>query len=161
MTMEDIKNYHRHKTPDDFKKEISKSTDLTAENYTNERIFKMAVLDWLNDGQPKYFKSPSEGNFIVRTINTSLSPEVALGRMIHNFTTTAYEIAEINYKNMLKYNFIELESKERFQMRWKSIPLFTSKNNEYHFVSGVINEYPAVSVDIIDMTPGDIVYLDD
>jgi hypothetical protein len=34
--------------------------------------------------------------------------------MLHNFSCTAYEIADFNYKNMLKYNFIKLAGKERF-----------------------------------------------
>jgi hypothetical protein len=34
----------------------------------------MAVLNWLTDGQPKLFRSPGEGNFIVRLMNISLTP---------------------------------------------------------------------------------------
>jgi len=67
------------------------------ENIMLEREFKLAVLDWLNNGQPKLFKSPYEGNYIVRLMNTSLTPVKELGRMLHSFTTTAYEIAEFNY----------------------------------------------------------------
>jgi hypothetical protein len=62
-----------------------------------ERIFKMKVLDFLNDGKPKLFRSPSEGNYIVRLMNSSLSPDDKLSRMIHTFSTTATEIDEFNY----------------------------------------------------------------
>jgi len=56
-------------------KELSGSpTALTASNFRKEREFKMEVLDWLTNGQPKLFRSPSEGNFIVRLMNTSLTP---------------------------------------------------------------------------------------
>jgi hypothetical protein len=34
----------------------------------------MEVLRWLTDGKPKLFRSPGEGNFIVRLMNTSLAP---------------------------------------------------------------------------------------
>ncbi|MBQ9657397.1 MAG: hypothetical protein IJV31_01345 [Clostridia bacterium] len=50
-----------------------------------ERIFKLKVLEWLNDGKIKMFKSPTEGNYLVRLMNISLTPEDKLGRMLHNF----------------------------------------------------------------------------
>jgi len=34
----------------------------------------MAALDWLNDGKPKLFRSPAEGNYLVRLMNASLTP---------------------------------------------------------------------------------------
>ena len=71
-----------------------------------ERQFKLKVLDWLNDGKPKLFRSPTEGNYIVRLINVSLSPNEQLGRMLHTFSATAYEIAEHNYENLLANGFI-------------------------------------------------------
>jgi hypothetical protein len=49
-------------------------TNLTSENIYNEKKFKLLVLDWLTNGQPKIFRSPTEGNYIVRLMNTSLSP---------------------------------------------------------------------------------------
>jgi hypothetical protein len=64
-------------------------------------------LDWLNNGKPKLFRSAAEGNYIVRLMNVSLSPNDTLGRMLHTFTATAYEIAEYNYDNLKKYGFIK------------------------------------------------------
>lgn len=81
-------------------------TDLTFENIHRERTFKLAVLDWLTNGQPKLFRSPTEGNYIVRLMNTSLTPNDTLGRMIHTFQSTAYEIADYTYDNLNKYGFI-------------------------------------------------------
>jgi hypothetical protein len=72
-----------------------------------ERNFKLDVLEWLNNGKPKLFRSPTEGNYIVRLMNISLSPEDTLGRMIHTFSCTAYEIAENNYNNLEAYSFIK------------------------------------------------------
>lgn len=68
-----------------------RTTTLASYNYAAERKFKLAVLDWLNNGRPKLFRSPAEGNYMVRLMNTSLSPNDTLGRMIHTFSTTAYE----------------------------------------------------------------------
>ena len=49
-------------------------TDLTGLNIQYERNFKLKVLDWLTNGHPKLMRSPTEGNYIVRLTNVSLSP---------------------------------------------------------------------------------------
>ena len=78
-----------------------------SENYTSERLFKLEVLDWFNDGKVKLFKSPAEGNYLVRLMDTSLAPQASLGRMLHTISSTAYECADNEYLNMLKYGIIE------------------------------------------------------
>jgi hypothetical protein len=42
------------------------TTDIIDENIAFERKFKLKVLDWLNDGCIKLFRSPGEGNYLVR-----------------------------------------------------------------------------------------------
>lgn len=79
---------------------------LTGDNYFKERQFKLKALEWLSDGKPKLFKSPAEGNYIVRLMNVSLSPEKTLGRMLHTFDCNACEIAECNFDNLDYYNLI-------------------------------------------------------
>lgn len=79
---------------------------LTGDNYFKERQFKLKVLEWLSDGKPKLFKSPAEGNYIVRLMNVTLSPEKTLGRMLHTFNCNACEIAECNFNNLDYYNLI-------------------------------------------------------
>jgi hypothetical protein len=74
-----------------------RSTNLTSNNFHAERLFKTEVLNWLNNGGVKLFKSPAEGNFIVRLMNISLSPNDTLGRMLHSFNGNAYEVAEYNF----------------------------------------------------------------
>ena len=83
------------------------NTHLIGENFMQERKFKLEVLNWLNDGKPKLFRSPGEGNYIVRLMNVSLSPNDTLGRMLHTFSCTAYEIAEYNFTNLDKYGFVD------------------------------------------------------
>lgn len=80
---------------------------LKNKNYASERLFKLQVLDWFNDGKVKLFKSPGEGNYLVRLMDVSMSPENALGRMLHNVSATAYECAECNYENKIAYKIIE------------------------------------------------------
>ena len=80
--------------------------NLTGYNIVAERKFRNAVLDWLNNGEVKLFKSPTEGMYLVRLMNISLSPEDKLGRMIYSFSATAYEVDEINYETLLKHKLI-------------------------------------------------------
>lgn len=78
---------------------------LTTDNIRKEREFKMLVLSWLTNGKPKLFRSPTEGNFIIRLMNVSLSPNDTIGRVLHTFNCTAYEIAEFNFDNLKAYGF--------------------------------------------------------
>lgn len=87
---------------------IRMDKDLTSENHMSERYFKLAVLAWLTNGEVKLFRSPGEGNYLVRLLNTSLTPNDTLGRMLHTFNTTAYEIADLTYENLLYYKLINV-----------------------------------------------------
>ena len=85
-------------------------TDLTGQNIQYERDFKLKVLNWLTNGQPKLLRTPTEGNYIVRLTGVSLSPEATLGRMLHSFNCTAYEIDEVNFANLQKYHLLRIKS---------------------------------------------------
>ena len=78
-----------------------------SQNMRVERLFKMEALEWLNNGEIKLFKSPAEGNYLVRLMNVSLSPEDKLGRMLHTISATAYEIEELTYSNLVSLGFIQ------------------------------------------------------
>ena len=115
-------------------------TEPRPENYVSERLFKMKVLDWLNNGKVKMFKSSSEGNFLVRFMDTSLSPENALGRMLHNVSTTAYECADYTYANMVKFGIIEDTSANEttvaaYVRQWKEMDI-----GGYEFTATHIDE---------------------
>jgi hypothetical protein len=92
-------------------------THLIGENFMQERKFKLEVLDWLNDGNPKLFRSPGEGNFIVRIMNVSMSPLDVVSRMLHNFSGTAYEIADHTFDNLNKYGFISNPERDNRKMK--------------------------------------------
>ena len=68
-----------------------------------ERLFKLQVLDWLNNGKPKLFRSPGEGNYLVRVMNSSMTPIDTVNRMLHTFNCNAYEVDDVNYENLFKY----------------------------------------------------------
>ena len=74
-------------------------------DYKREYDFREAVLEFLQDGKPKLFKSATEGNIIVRLLQVAAQPNQALNRMIHNFSATAYEIADATMENYHKYGF--------------------------------------------------------
>ena len=82
-------------------------TNLLSENFASERLFKLEVLDWLNNGKVKLFRSPGEGNYLVRVMDTSLSPNAQIGRMLHTVSTTAYECADCIYEKLVEYGIIK------------------------------------------------------
>ena len=84
------------------------TTNLVNYSVAAERNFKLKVLDWLNDGKYKLFKSPTEGNYLVRLMNVSLTPNEQLGRMLHSFSATAYECLDNTYENLINYGFHKL-----------------------------------------------------
>ena len=136
-----------------------RTTNLTDYNIVAERIFKMKVLDFLNDGKPKLFRSPGEGNFIVRLMNSSLSPDDKLSRMIHTFSTTATEIDEFNYQKLNEYSLISAQEPDTKQLRWKTVNIRDLINadggvNGAEWLS-IGGENNIMSIQFIDMIPGD------
>lgn len=78
-----------------------------ANNIIYEKLFKDKVIEFLYSEQPKLFRSATEGNFIVKIMDVSFSPNATLGRRIVSFTATAYEVAECNIDNFKKYDILE------------------------------------------------------
>lgn len=134
----------------DFAASHDQTINLTGTNIATEREFKLEVLEWLNNGQPKIFRSPTEGNYIVRLLNISLSPTTALGRMLHSFSATAYEIMEWNHENLKENNFFPLGNPTLQQLRWETKDL-TALND----LSVNILDYTAASIRLEGLVPGD------
>jgi len=122
--------------------------DLTANNIYAERNFKMQVLEWLNDGRVKLFRSPGEGNFIIRLMNISLSPQDALGRMLHTFTSTAYEIDAFTYDNLVNHNLLSSTEASFTITQWATVEL-ASKNSDLDTLLSSIKIYVNAQVPII------------
>lgn len=114
---------HRESTPADSTNYQNLQTSLTGDNFRKEREFKLEVLNWLTNGQPKLFRSPSEGSYIVRLMNTSLSPNDTLSRMLHTFSSTAYEMADFTFENLRKYNMIMEDYIETRELRYITVNL--------------------------------------
>lgn len=64
------------------------------DDYLWEREFREELTSWLNDGEPKLFRSMTEGIMCVMLSDVSLTPNTVLSRRLWEFNATAYEIAE-------------------------------------------------------------------
>ena len=82
--------------------EINRHSDVVY-----ERAFREAVMDYLYSGEVMLFRSPTEGNYLVRLMDISLSPENTLGRRLWSFSGTAYEVDSCSIDNYDKYGIIE------------------------------------------------------
>lgn len=139
-----------------------KTTNLTGENIAAERVFKMKVLEWLTNGEPKVYRSPAEGNYVVRLMNSSLSPNDTVGRMLHTFSSTAYEIAECNYTTLGEMGFITIEDQNVESLQWETFE-FISRDKDGRLVYAEPGEnllkagIQARTLRIDNMTPGDII----
>ena len=139
-------------------------TDLTSENIKAERVFKLKALDWLTNGEAKLFRSPTEGNYIVRLLNVSLSPVDSLGRMLHSFSATAYEVAKFNTSSLEEYNLIDPSENLTIQTRWATVDLrqyYIDHKDDKSMGSklGPLNTRQAYSITFTDMLPGSIIYI--
>ena len=122
------------------------TTDLVGYNYTAERKFKLAVLEWLTDGKPKLFRSPSEGNYVVRLMNTSLSPSDTLGRMIHSFSCTGYECAAADIESLQASGLVrqpEIKEPEITDGDWK---VFSKTYNKITWTNNQVEASKLVSL---------------
>ena len=88
--------------------EYNKANGITQYDYIYEKEFRDAVVEFLYDDKPKLFKSPTEGNILVRLTNIGLIPQQSLDRMIYDFSATANEIADASMEKYKKYNLYAL-----------------------------------------------------
>ena len=137
-------------------KTINLKTNITSDNIYNERQFKLEVLTWLNNGEPKIFRSPAEGNYIIRLMNVSLSPEDKLSRMLHNFQCTAYEIDDFTYDNLNKNNFLQNTDQSDKVLMYKTVQFYEDDENGVRtFKSGTIINNEIIGFWIHDCQPGE------
>lgn len=84
-------------------------------NYILERRFRDKVIDFLEDGNPKLFKTLTEGNILVKLTDVSLSPQTQLHNYIYSFSANAIEIEQANINNYFKYNILKETGNEEFK----------------------------------------------
>ena len=139
--------------------------DLINYNVAAERWFKLTVLDWLNNGKPKLFRSPAEGNYIVRLLNTSLSPNDTVGRMLHTFTSQAYEVEEYSYDKLKEYGLTQKQDFIETIPKWSTVQMsdFADNTSGYkaaseNWLSKLKNSASGCNeVNLNDFIPGTII----
>lgn len=82
--------------------------NLTDDYYFIERKYREIIIDFLNDGEYKLYKSPTEGNILVVLTDVSLTPKEELGRLVYSFSATAVEVDEPSLKNLNEFNLINI-----------------------------------------------------
>jgi hypothetical protein len=68
----------------------------------------MAVLDWFNNNEPKVFKSPTEGNYIIKLMSVTLTPKKEIGRLLSEVSANAVEVMQYTHDNLIKYDLVLL-----------------------------------------------------
>ena len=104
-------------------------TQLTTNTFQQERDFKLKVLEWLQNGKPKLFRSPGEGNYIIRLMNISFTPNDILSRMLHTFTATACEIENYSFNNIKNYGFLNIAEKVNYGIKNVSLNINENLNS--------------------------------
>lgn len=82
--------------------------NLTDDYYFIERKYREIIIDFLNDGEYKLYKSPTEGNILVVLTDVSLIPKEELGRLVYSFSATAVEVDEPSLKSLNEFNLINI-----------------------------------------------------
>lgn len=88
--------------------DLTIDTNLTDNNIFVERKFREKAEEFLNDFEYKLYRSPTEGNMIIGLMNVSLTPNATLGRMIFDFSATAYEVLENTLENLNEIGIINI-----------------------------------------------------
>lgn len=107
------------------------STGYSPQNICTEKEFKNQVLDWLSNGEPKLFKSPTEGNFVVRLLNVQMTPQASTSRMIHSFAANASQVGEADILTFQKLGLLaakyteDIRNVEYGSIVWADIHLDT------------------------------------
>ena len=99
---------YKYNTITKLYEDYNEENDIRQYDYIYERDFREKVLEFLQNGEYKLFKSPTEGNIIVRLIDVNCIPNQTLDRMIYSFSATAYEMDSPTMENYLKYGFYSI-----------------------------------------------------
>jgi hypothetical protein len=110
----------------------------------------LKVLDWLNDGCIKLFRSPGEGNYLVRLTNVQLQPNDSLSRMIHTFQCTADEIEDFTPQKLITYGFLKVADSAPLELRFGTIRFDEMIETIISTSLGKTEEVPNASTSVVN-----------
>lgn len=113
FNMDDVNLFLKPNFTNYYKEQYHQDMPVDHYDYTYEREFREKVIEFLNDGKPKLYKSKSEETMIVRITNVTFTPNQQLGRLIYDFQCTVYEIADFTVSNLLEYGLLWIKDYER------------------------------------------------
>lgn len=110
-----VKNIYGINAPQEIQQLIQQSygTDV-GNNYINtidyfmEKEYRDKIIDFLNNGEIKVIKSPTERLLFTRFTNVNVTPKTELSRAIYDFSINATEISNESTIDYKKYNFGEV-----------------------------------------------------
>lgn len=83
------------------------NSNLVDDNIFVERMFREKAEEFLNNYDYKLYRSPTEGNIVVVLTNVSMTPNATVGRMIYDFSATAYEVMDDTLDNLNEFGIID------------------------------------------------------
>jgi hypothetical protein len=93
-------------------------------------------------------------------MNVSMSPLDVVGRMLHSFSGTAYEIADYNFNNLNKYGFISAPNRDNRDLKVGQIRLSSlGKGFSLSDATNVINTPAIYQANFTNTPPGTIIGL--
>jgi hypothetical protein len=84
-------------------------------------------------------------------MNVYFTPEDTLGRMLHNFSATAYQIDELNYGSLRSNGFLTIEEPTSKETILSSVDL-----SKQYINTNLINDQLAYGFSVDGMNPGAI-----
>ena len=102
-------NYNTDYLPYDTLEHAVHLEDHLLTDYTDvvkEKVFRDKVIDFIYDGKIKLFKSPTEGNILIKLTDIGLEPVTQINRMLYQFSCTCTENDSFNLDNLEKYLLI-------------------------------------------------------
>ena len=113
---------------------IAAYNNLSGVTYATDRIkekfYREAVSAFLEDGEVKLFKSPTEGNVLVHLGSVSFTPNEQLGRLLHSFTAQATEVAPCTMASYIKYELFNATTVVNTY-----IPVAAADDTLFHYVN--------------------------
>lgn len=76
-----------------------------------EKGFRDKVSNFLYADDVKLFRSPTEGNYLIKLMDVNFQPNQTLGRRLWSFSCNAFEIDDCNLENFDKYNIVTIYDK--------------------------------------------------